>query len=66
MTSEQVKEAAMIAYDAYNEAVGGVAWNGDKLPPADEFFADEKKTTQSNGWIVAASAVINYAKSKQS
>tara|TARA_R110000765_G_scaffold320270_3_gene412276 strand:+ start:518 stop:700 length:183 start_codon:yes stop_codon:yes gene_type:complete len=45
-------------YSSYCEAVGGVAYNGDPLPTADDFFADESKTKQSNAWLVAAERAI--------
>lgn len=41
---------ARFAYDSYNEKVGGVAWNGDPLPDADEFFEDPLKQKQANAW----------------
>ena len=46
-------------YDAYCEAVGGVAFNGDPLPKSDEFFSDETKLKQVNAWRAAAE--IPYA-----
>lgn len=45
-------------YDAYCEAVGGLAFNGDKLPKADEFFKDSNKEKQANAWRVAADKAI--------
>ena len=46
-------------YTAYCEKVGGVAFNGDPLPTADEFFTDETKTKQSNAWLAAADVAIS-------
>lgn len=46
-------------YDAYCEAVGGKAFNGDDLPKSDEFFSDESKTKQANAWIKAANVAID-------
>lgn len=39
------------AYETYNKAVGGVAFNGDPLPSWDEFAADESKQKQVGAWI---------------
>ena len=50
-----VKAARM--YDAYCAAVGGVAFNGDRLPDWNTFRSDESKAKQSNAWIEAALAV---------
>lgn len=41
-------------YTAYCEGVGGVAYNGDKLPDADTLFADPTKEKVVNGWLKAA------------
>lgn len=41
-------------YDAYCAAVGGVAFNGDKLPAWKEFEADLTKAKQVAGWLKAA------------
>lgn len=46
-------------YESYCRAVGGVNFKGDPLPDANEFFADESKAMQANGWRqVAADAVL--------
>lgn len=37
-------------YDAYSEAVGGKAFNGDVLPKSDEFFSDPTKQKQADAW----------------
>lgn len=37
-------------YDAYCEAVGGKAFNGDPLPKSEEFFNDPAKEKQANAW----------------
>jgi hypothetical protein len=44
-------------YTAYSEGVGGVSFNGDKLPTADEFFNDITKQKQINAWLKAAMVV---------
>lgn len=45
-------------YDAYCEAVGGKAFNGDDLPKSGEFFNDPSKEKQSNSWKIAADKAI--------
>ncbi len=45
---------AHIMYDAYCEAVGGKAFNGDSLPSSKEFFKDRSKTKQADAWRVCA------------
>ena len=46
-------------YDAYCEAVGGKAFNGDALPKSDEFFTDENKTKQADAWRVVAQVAMD-------
>lgn len=41
-------------YDAYCEAVGGKAFNGDPLPTSQEFFSDPNKQKQAEDWQKAA------------
>jgi hypothetical protein len=48
---------ARILYETYCAAVGGKAFNGDALPPWDEFAADEKKKLQSDAWLKVAETV---------
>lgn len=43
-------------YSTYCEAVGGVAWNGDKLPTWEEFSADPSKQKQVLAWLETAKA----------
>ena len=45
-------------YDKYCEAVGGVAFNGDPLPPWSEFGSDPKKQKQANAWREAAKEAL--------
>lgn len=45
-------------YDAYCQAVGGKAFNGDDLPKWEAFRADPNKLVQSNAWVVAANVAI--------
>lgn len=44
-------EMAGILYEEYCDTVGGVAYNGDKLPSWNEFKADPAKSKQVAGWI---------------
>lgn len=44
-------------YDVYCHLVGGKAYNGDKLPPSSEFFADKNKELQANAWRGAAASL---------
>lgn len=46
-------------YDLYCKEVGGKAFNGDPLPSAKEFFADETKTKQSSAWLAVAKDTLN-------
>jgi hypothetical protein len=41
-------------YTRYCEAVGGKAFNGDKLPTWDEFHSNPSKATQAKAWIEVA------------
>lgn len=47
-------------YDKYCASVGGVAFNGDKLPDSREFFADQIKSKQANAWRDAAFTAIEF------
>lgn len=48
--AENDADLAHTLYDHYCQAVGGKAFNGDPLPKAAEFFADESKEKQANAW----------------
>jgi hypothetical protein len=48
-----INELARVAYDAYCEAVGGKAFNGDTLPG---FDAVPERIR--NAWVVSVSAVV--------
>ena len=50
---------ARAMYDAYCDAVGGKAWNGQPLPKSGEFFTDPSKEKQADGWRAAARAAEN-------
>lgn len=58
-TSENITNdiLAAAAYTAYSQAVGGVAYNGDKLPNWESFSADPAKTKQASAWLAAVAAV---------
>ena len=49
-----------VAYDAYTNAVGGKAWNGDTLPTWAEMSADSKKEKLVTAWKAAGRAVAHY------
>lgn len=55
---DKKEQVARTMYDAYCDAVGGKAFNGDNLPKSDEFFEDESKQKQANAWRVAAQVAI--------
>lgn len=59
-TAESVGSSAWlgrVAWTAYAGAVGGVAYNGDKLPTWEEMEADPNKTKLVAAWKEAARAV---------
>jgi hypothetical protein len=60
LDEEQSGDLAKTIYEAYCVGVGGVAYNGDKLPSAEDFFADKGKEKQVNGWRVAANAAYAF------
>lgn len=51
MDNNQIAERL---YERYCAAVGGVAFNGDKLPTWAEFSSDPGKTKQANAWLAVA------------
>ena len=60
MDSRDEKELGKLAYDAYVESVGGVAFNGDRLPP---FEGVPLKINVA--WIAAARAVASAVGSER-
>lgn len=54
------EELAYLLYDEYCAAVGGKAFNGDKLPSSNEFFTDESKMKQANAWREVAIVAYNF------
>lgn len=50
----QVERLAHAQYAAYCEHVEWKAFNGDPLPKAEEFFADESKQKQADGYRTQA------------
>jgi hypothetical protein len=59
----EVEDFAGQLYEAYCEAVGGKAFNGDKLPDWKTFRADPAKKKQSDAWVKvgAVAAVFSLA-----
>lgn len=55
----QTEQIAKQLYETYSEGVGGVAFNGDKLPNADDFFADKSKEKQVMGWHKTAESQMS-------
>lgn len=49
-TTEE-EDAAALLYEAYCEAVGGIAFNGDPLPSWTAFRSDLSKRKQSDAWM---------------
>ncbi len=47
-----IEEFAAALYEKYCEGVGGVAFNGDRLPAWSQFAADPSKTKQAQAWLV--------------
>ena len=45
-------------YETYCTAVGGVAFNGDKLPSWHDFSGDFSKTKQATAWMTVALRVL--------
>ncbi len=54
MKETEIEKLAHKLYEVYCDAVGGLAFNGDKLPSAAEFFADESKRKQAMAWRAVA------------
>jgi hypothetical protein len=57
--AQVLEQLTGVAYDTYSDAVGGVAYNGDKLPDWDEFGDDPNKTKQADAWRIAVKAVVD-------
>ena len=55
----EVEFLAEQIYTAYCEGVGGVAFNGDKLPDWKTFRSDPAKQKQANAWVAAAKVAMN-------
>ncbi len=45
-----------LVYETYCEGVGGIAYNGDKLPDWETFAKDPAKEKQANAWRAAVAA----------
>lgn len=50
LTKEEITQFAGDLYEAYNEAVGGKAFNGDPLPSWEKFRSDPIKRKQADAW----------------
>jgi hypothetical protein len=52
-------EVAKVAYSAYCESVGGIAFNGDQLPT----WAEQKERSPriAGAWIAAVKAAVEAA-----
>lgn len=56
---EKKEQVARKLYDAYCQAVGGTAFNGDPLPKSEEFFEDQTKRKQADAWRVVAQTAMD-------
>lgn len=57
---DETEDTARRFYDDYTSAVGGIAFNGEKLPSAEEFFEDETKQKQANAWRTVAGNALEH------
>lgn len=57
-TSRETEAVALLLYDVYCEAVGGLAYDGKPLPSWAEFSMDPQKAKQANAWRAVADAMI--------
>ncbi len=62
MIPQETIELAGKLYETYCKSVGGKAWNGDRLPTWEEFYSDETKRLQSDGWVDVAMEAIKLLK----
>ena len=58
MTPADIELIAGQLYEAYCEAVGGRAFNGDQLPDWKTFRADPDKNRQSDAWVLTAQKAV--------
>jgi len=58
IAAKMIDDLTGIAYDTYTKEVGGVAFNGDKLPDWKEFGSDPSKEKQANAWRAAIMKVL--------
>lgn len=56
---EKVEDNAKAAYELYCKEVGGLAFNGDKLPTWEVFRNDSSKTKQIKAWLKIGEMVYN-------
>ena len=57
-TCDHTDAIARDLYTTYTKAVGGIAFNGDPLPGASEFFGDPTKKKQSDAWRAVAKETL--------
>lgn len=57
MTNEILNKAILL-YDVYTMAVGGLAYDGKPLPSGEEFFEDPTKKKQQLGWLAVAAVAM--------
>lgn len=55
---DHCEEIARDLYTTYTKAVGGIAFNGDPLPGASEFFGDPTKKKQADAWRAVAKETL--------
>jgi len=53
------KDLAEMLYEAYCQAVGGVAYDGKPLPKWAEFVLDPAKQKQAQGWLKVADCALD-------
>lgn len=58
ITYDTLNGLAKELYHTYCESVGGVAFNGEKLPNWEEFSLDPNKATQAAGWMNVARKAV--------
>lgn len=65
MLDEQAVPLAGKLYNAYCEKVGGVSFDGIKLPSWDEFRLDNSKQKQTAAWVHVAQVAQSLFVSKE-
>lgn len=57
---DEIKSLGQVAFEAYREAVQGVAYDGSGIPPWDSLDGDRAKA--QGGWEAAAQAVREHVR----